>query len=879
MSRSKHVLASLLFVLATVSLFGPSGLRISHVHANSTDVGQSIPGALSMTGLHVVGNALVNASNQTIRLLGVNHPGSEYACIQGWGIFDGPTDSGAVAAVAAWHATAVRIPLNEDCWLGINGAPASVSGPAYQQAIAAYVNTLSAAGLVAILDLHWNAPGRAQATGQQPMADRDHAPAFWSSVATVFKGDSSVVFDLYNEPHDIDWACWRDGGTCARVPYQVAGMQELVDAVRSTGATNIVLAGGLAWSNDLSGWLAYAPHDPLGNLAAAWHVYNFNACNTPACYDAQAAPVAARVPLVVGEFAENDKGTAFITPLLSWLDAHAASYCAWAWTSWGDWQSLVSSFDGTPTSWFGLPYRAHLSSITLATATNTPTPPTIPTSTPTPLVTAISTPTPPTPATTTSTPTPPTPATTTNTPTPPTLPQVTPVAGTTSISVQPLYNNAGTASDGATNGADFDGGGFAYSAQALRTAGFVPGQRVAVGGVSFLWPSAVVGSTDNTIARGQILTLPTPASGAILAVLGAADHGPASSVATLTYADGTVQRTTLGLPDWTLGGGGDAMPSGASIAATMTYRDNRGQPEDSRTYLFATNVPLQPGKALVSLTLPIPSQGRLHLFALGVAGAPGPVNPATATNTPTPPTIPTSTPTPLVTAISTPTPLVTTTSTPTPPTPATTTNTPTPPTLPQVTPVAGTTSISVQPLYNNAGTASDGATNGADFDGGGFAYSAQALRTAGFVPGQRVAVGGVSFLWPSAVVGSTDNTIARGQILTLPTPASGAILAVLGAADHGPASSVATLTYADGTVQRTTLGLPDWTLGGGGDAMPSGASIAATMTYRDNRGQPEDSRTYLFATNVPLQPGKALVSLTLPIPSQGRLHLFALGVH
>jgi len=455
-------MAALLLILATVPALGPAGLRATLAHASHSSRDASPYGVAVPTGLHVAGNILVNGSNQPIRLLGVNHPGSEYACVQGWGIFDGPTNSAAVAAVAAWHATAVRIPLNEDCWLGINGVPASVSGAAYQQAIAAYVNTLTSAGLVAILDLHWNAAGSAQATSQQPMADRDHAPAFWASVAATFKGNNSVVFDLYNEPHDISWACWRDGGTCAGVLYQVAGMQELVDAVRGAGAANVVLAGGLAWSNDLSNWLAYAPHDPTGNLAAAWHAYNFNACNTPSCYDAQVAPVAARVPVVVGEFAENDEGTSFITPLLSWLDMHGASYCAWAWTSWGDWQSLVSSFDGTPTSWFGAPYRAHLLAVAptsapappsatptsppalpSATPTSTPSPPALPSATPTstpsppalPSATPTSTPSPPS-ATPTSTPAPPsatptsTPAppsaTPTSTPSPPALPSATP---------------------------------------------------------------------------------------------------------------------------------------------------------------------------------------------------------------------------------------------------------------------------------------------------------------------------------------------------------------------------------------------------------------------------------------------------------------------
>ncbi|HWX74639.1 MAG TPA: hypothetical protein VNZ05_04985, partial [Solirubrobacteraceae bacterium] len=69
----------------------------------------------------VSGNHLVGASGQTIRLLGVDRSGAEYMCLGGSEIFDGPVTASAVAAMAAWHINAVRVPLNEDCWLGING--------------------------------------------------------------------------------------------------------------------------------------------------------------------------------------------------------------------------------------------------------------------------------------------------------------------------------------------------------------------------------------------------------------------------------------------------------------------------------------------------------------------------------------------------------------------------------------------------------------------------------------------------------------------------------------------------------------------------------------------------------------------------------------
>jgi hypothetical protein len=338
-------------------------------------------GAAAVSGLHVVGNQLLSGAGQPVRLRGVNRAGTEYACIQGWGIFDGPADAVSIQATIAWHTNAVRIPLNEDCWLAINGAAPAYSGAAYQAAIASYVAALNNAGLVAILDLHWTAPGTEPATAQHPMPDRDHSVTFWSQVANAYKTNSAVIFELFNEPYPDNnqnttagWQCWRDGGTCPGVGYQAAGMQELVTAVWHTGAPNVILLGGLEYSNALSQWLTYKPTDPTGNLGAAWHVYNFNLCNQAACYDTTTGPVALQVPLVATEIGEDDGGPAFIDPLMSWLDARGQSYLAWTWDTWGcGGPVLISNYNGTPCQTFGQGYKDHLAALaTTPPPTNTP---------------------------------------------------------------------------------------------------------------------------------------------------------------------------------------------------------------------------------------------------------------------------------------------------------------------------------------------------------------------------------------------------------------------------------------------------------------------------------------------------------------------------
>jgi hypothetical protein len=329
-------------------------------------------------GLEVDGNRLV-ANGKTVRLLGVSHSGTEYGCVQGGGIFEGPTDESFVTPLLAWKVNTVRVPLNESCWLGINGASPSASGGLYQLAVTQFVKLLRSHHLYVVLDLHWNAPGTNLAKGQQPMADADHAPAFWASVASRFKDDPGVLFDLYNEPFlaadnaqtNDPWACWLHGCTITsgkgiNEQWASAGMQDLVDAVRGTGATNVILLGGLAYANDLSGWLAHMPKDPMKRLAASFHLYAFNTCSTPGCWNSTVARVAAKVPVVTGEIGETDCGHRFIDDYMTWADGHGVSYLGWTWNVWncGSGPALITDYDGTA-SGMGAGLKEHLAGLAL----------------------------------------------------------------------------------------------------------------------------------------------------------------------------------------------------------------------------------------------------------------------------------------------------------------------------------------------------------------------------------------------------------------------------------------------------------------------------------------------------------------------------------
>ncbi len=364
MQRMQTALRLLLFGAMMLALIGGVSTFISRVGTVR---------AAAVTGLHVSNNQLLDSANRVFLPHGVNRAGGEYMCdaTSSTTVFDGPVDATAINALLSWDINIVRIPLNEDCWLGINGYPAAqYTAAQYQQAVVNFVNLLNANNIVAILDLHWAAPGTTQANKQLAMPDLDHAPAFWTSVATTFKGNSSVIFDLFNEPFTTSWSCWLNGSTaasaspCTDVPFAVAGMQKLVTTVRATGATNPLLLGSLAYSNDMSQWLQNKPVDPDNSLIAALHIYNFNLCDTLSCLNAQVAPVAAQVPVLVGEMGENDCAHSFIDAMMNWFDTHGIGYLGWAWNTYdcSNFPALVSSYTGTPTA-YGVGLHDHLLSL------------------------------------------------------------------------------------------------------------------------------------------------------------------------------------------------------------------------------------------------------------------------------------------------------------------------------------------------------------------------------------------------------------------------------------------------------------------------------------------------------------------------------------
>ncbi|MEW2316186.1 GH92 family glycosyl hydrolase [Streptomyces bauhiniae] len=177
------------------------------------------------------------------------------------------------------------------------------------------------------------------------------------------------------------------------------------------------------------------------------------------------------------------------------------------------------------------------------------------------------------------------------------------------------YDNTGVSDDtGDHDEADYDGGGWSYSQQALAAAGLTPGKQVTTGDLAFTWPDSPAGRPDNASAHGQTVEL--KGSATALAFVGSAVNGNQSAKATVTYTDGSTGTADLSFTDWTVGGGGGTVQYGNEVVAKAAYRNVAGADKDPvATYVFATKPFAAPeGKEIRSVKLP--DDGDLHVFAL-----------------------------------------------------------------------------------------------------------------------------------------------------------------------------------------------------------------------------------------------------------------------
>ncbi|NLB69348.1 MAG: glycoside hydrolase family 5 protein [Lentisphaerae bacterium] len=323
--------------------------------------------------LYVDGNRLVNSNGVDIWLQGLALPGLEW---RNGGVKIRET---LTAALNDWHANCIRLPVREDFWFGRDDTTAEDGGASYRELVDELVETTANAGAYLALDLHrFKAPTQAHAE-------------FWIDAAARYSNHPAVIFDLFNEAHSISWEVWRDGGKIdaeekkgvvaenefAREQIETIGHQALVDAVRETGAKNIVIAGGLDWAYDLTGNAAgYTVDDAGGNgVMYASHIYPWKSD-----WAGNVLCMADKAPIFIGEVGcelvplpfekpEDYKDPYLWAPeIIAFIQANRLHWTAWSFHPRAT-PRVIGDWDFTPTPFWGAFVRSALRGYTFISST------------------------------------------------------------------------------------------------------------------------------------------------------------------------------------------------------------------------------------------------------------------------------------------------------------------------------------------------------------------------------------------------------------------------------------------------------------------------------------------------------------------------------
>lgn len=233
-----------------------------------------------------------------------------------------------------WKTVVLRLPIGQTYYLFYQS---------YRDDLDRLVAATRSLGMYLILELHGYDANNLNS--EQP--DPNSTPDFWAQVARRYGAETHVLFDLWNEPHNVPWSTWKGNA------------EKIIRAIRGAGASETVLiVGGLDYAYDLSPLLDSNNRiNDSGPILYATHPYPLKS-NPPAMaaeWDQAFGRVAQQLPVLVGEYGVDASGDspaglgsraaaqAWLSQLHAYVDRLGLSALAW---SAGDMPHLVLGQSG-----------------------------------------------------------------------------------------------------------------------------------------------------------------------------------------------------------------------------------------------------------------------------------------------------------------------------------------------------------------------------------------------------------------------------------------------------------------------------------------------------------------------------------------------------
>jgi endoglucanase len=285
--------------------------------------------------LHVSGRFLQDTSNKNVLLHGWMQPTETWFNGEG-NRYSNPTDWNNTANVApmlnflrdaatvmsdtspkygrshGWYATFVRVNCDAPGgWTAQGGmVNASQFNGWIQNFVVPYANHLRSRGLYLVLCATGPINTPNNGTHNTGLTEQQRLIQFWQTVANApgVKSADNIMFELMNEPVQIETSFGANNWGSGSGPYFQAFrnfMQPVINAIRNTGADNVIWVPCLGWQGEPHGWAQY----PFtgSNIGVAAHYYpayggvHNNTTAVQNLWNSNYKPAADRWPMMITE--------------------------------------------------------------------------------------------------------------------------------------------------------------------------------------------------------------------------------------------------------------------------------------------------------------------------------------------------------------------------------------------------------------------------------------------------------------------------------------------------------------------------------------------------------------------------------------------------
>lgn len=301
--------------MAVVSIFAITSLAHIQLQNLTPQTTLTLPPTLRVSG-----SKIVNTQGNAVFLKGVDIS-AEYLCA--------PANKFSLQQMQnaqTWNINAIKLTINPQFWLEGHNAQ-GCSSSQYQQTIATAISNARRLGLYVIAAAYeWSGSPQAGLKMATNLTNQ-----FWQAFAPLYANDTGVLFETFNEPQNITPNQWLNGDT----GQGYVGEQQLVDTIRQTGATNIILIDGPTWSGKIG--LLLPQYAVKGsNIAYADHIWSNGSNRNPSNWAANWENAAAKYPIVITEFGDNSPNcsyTSWLQQVMPVIAQNTDGMFAWAFNS------------------------------------------------------------------------------------------------------------------------------------------------------------------------------------------------------------------------------------------------------------------------------------------------------------------------------------------------------------------------------------------------------------------------------------------------------------------------------------------------------------------------------------------------------------------